>query len=62
MSQTLHWTAKFIDMFLPVQLFEKPQVKDFAAFKHFYFFLRKKNPFIISKKAQIHVAVYKILI
>lgn len=60
MSQTLHWTAKFIDMFLPVQLFEKPQVKDFAAFK--FFFLRKKNPFIIFKKAQIHVAVYKTLI
>lgn len=47
-------------MFLPVQLFEKPQVKDFAAFKHFFF--RKKKPFIISKKAQIHVAVYKTLI
>lgn len=60
MSQTLHWTAKFIGMFLPVQLFEKPQVKDFAAFKQFFF--RKKNPFIISKKAQVHVAVYKTLI
>jgi len=36
MSQTLHWTEKFIGMFLPVLLFEKPQVKDFAAFKHFF--------------------------
>lgn len=61
MSQTLHWTEKFIDMFLPVQLFEKPQVKDFAAYEQTFFF-RKKNPFIISKKAQAHVAVYKTLI
>lgn len=37
MSQTLHWTEKFVGMFLPVQLFEKPQVKDFAAFKQFFF-------------------------
>lgn len=46
MSQTLHWTEKFIGMFLPVQLFEKPQVKDFAAFKQVFSF-RKKTPFKI---------------
>lgn len=38
----------------------KASSQGFCSFQSIFF--RKKNPFIISKKAQVHVAVYKTLI